>query len=252
MPTAVAGRLIVLIVTLLAAVSLSAQSQTCLGDVCWAGGDIVGIDSEAVGRPWNLVSNSQSMVNLKGVLLEWHVNKGDPVWHDWDLCIFVKPAPGYERYSVNALNFTNPTNEGHAAGNIEMEVKALAEGLHDKPKDNFQSFFGDLFQLNEEIEAYGWWVQDWGHDPDNPKTELHPLIYLKQRNGSQTSLFAASDGSGRFFVVPEDQEFTFSLPRRTVKAKGTHSEWDESGVLITEQSSMDISTGTRSRLVRGE
>ena len=140
-----------------------------------SGGDIVGGGSQI----WNFVDNNEKYPHLSGTLLDWHINKGFSLLHDWDLCIFIYPTSSNMKYSFNSKHKQNKKREGHRRGNIELEVAVLQGGLHDRPKDNFSSFFGQIFNRNQIVEVYGFWVQDWGHDPLSPKTEIHPLI-MKQ------------------------------------------------------------------------
>jgi hypothetical protein len=227
------------------------------------GGSIIGV--EFYGRPWNFVNDNEQFVLLRGSLIEWHTNKGDPPT-DWDLCIHIQPSSGFEKYAHNTFGTVNPEDDGNPRGSIELEVKSLGNALG-KNVDRFESFFGSLFRTKTDVEAYGPWVQDWGHPllELDPKTELHPLTYLRQIRGDGTSLFVARDASERFdwsalrfanelfsnqvfHYVPGPQHFAFPLhnARYTYEVRRSTSSQLVPACLITEQSMMDISTNRRS------
>jgi hypothetical protein len=223
------------------------------------GGSVAGND----WKIWNLVRDEEPTARLKGVLLEWYNNKGLPPLYDWDLCIHIKPSFGYSNFATNALG---NTNENPGNGLIELEIQSLGNSLGDNPVNMFEDFFSELFQVDREVEAYGLWVQDWGHDPWNPKTELHPLFTLTQTNGSiylmETSIFAGRDISGRFNYDPigtagwdmrRTRSFTFPLPGPEVfkvsRASSTLKSWGATRII--EKSVMDISTNERSMFTRG-
>ena len=109
--------------------------------------------------------------------------------------------------------------QGHSNWNDEIELEIM-------------SYFplDDFFQIDDEVTAYGWHTEDWGHGvggndvagDNGGKTELHPIIYLQSGalTDEEFQLFAAQDGSDRFPIARESlwkyfSGWTIPLPRST-------------------------------------
>lgn len=216
------------------------------------GGNIVG--AEVYGRPWNLVSNSEPWVTVRGTLRKTKFNTGPAAVHDWDTNIFVQPDSNSARFATNVYGSVNPPSEGLGAGGIEFEVKTLEWTLNDQPDGHFRNFFRDTFYIGGPIEARGLWVQDWGHEPTNPKTELHPIAYLREQYVDGFGLFVPRDVSGRFSVTPSSPQtfrLDFAAERNELSlAGGDQANATTFAAVVFERSMMDISTSTRSGLQR--
>ena len=169
------------------------------------GGDTVGCDLYGF-QTWNFKSDLRTEPDIRGILKRISFNTGPEVWHDWDLCLFVEPLPGYEEYATNVFGTVNPAIEGLAPGHIELEIATLTADINDNPQSNFRKFFRDIFNIGEPVRAGGLWVQDWGHSGGDPKTELHPLHYLHQVNSTlqREAVFVGRDVSGRFWHEPNN------------------------------------------------
>ena len=151
-------------------------------------------------QDWFLVSTTEPFKNVRGTLAARpHLNEGDnsfsELYADSDWNFYVVPDdPSVLR---NSRGYSN------ANGQIEFELCTYG----------WPTGVPDAFPAGSRIEAYGEWVEDYGHDamqghtpvpvpPDSDKyggkTELHPLYWIKTLDKNPMKVFMGQDMSGRF------------------------------------------------------
>lgn len=147
-------------------------------------------------QDWYWVSSTEPFKTIRGTLVDRpHEYGEDSLWADYDWNFYV--VPDDRSVLINSNKYANWN------GQIEFEVCTFGWPMG----------VPDAFPPGSRIEAYGEWVEDYGHDPlqhDTPvpvppdsdkyggKTELHPLYWIKTLDQNPIKVFVAQDMSGRF------------------------------------------------------
>jgi len=181
---------------------------------------------QAIIQKWKLVDCTDSTMwirTLQGEIVSNNLNTGKKgkrankrcKIHDGDWNIYIRPYPEYEYLGYNSKGELNKRKNEILAGCVKAEIKlehplsSIKNGLDLKT----------LFPPGSQVEVGGWWVQDHGHKPRHPSTELHPFIYLKTLTDYATAdsfvFFIADDRSHRFKVSGHDISYSFQIPIET-------------------------------------
>jgi len=171
-------------------------------------------------QKWKLVDcrdSSMWMQTLRGEVLSVGHNKTKNPQrrcklHDGDWGICINPYPEYSWLSINSKGKQNHRKGDNQPGYIKAEIK-----LGDQQNIHWDELdLRKLFPPGSNIETCGWWVQDYGHRPTNPATEIHPFIYMRTLADYGTadsfSVFIADDCSERFMGSGHDISWSFSVP----------------------------------------
>jgi len=131
-------------------------------------------------QDWNWIDSNKPLVHITGTISKTINHNTGRVWHDGDWNIYVVPD--------DSSVLKNSRGQTNSNGEIEFEVNTRGE-----PSDLRQHF-----PVGSRIEGYGEWVEDTGHTDDHPKTELHPLYWMRTLNQNPVTIFMGQDDTGRF------------------------------------------------------
>jgi len=157
-------------------------------------------------QKWKLVDYGDStrwLQTLQGEVISAGLNSGKKnrvkdkrcKIHDGDWGIYIRPEAEFSYLAYNTKGKFNKKRHKNLAGCVKAEIKlGYMESIYWEELN-----LRRLFPPGTMVETCGWWVQDHGHGPLNPATEIHPFIYMRTlsdySSADSFAVFIADDRS---------------------------------------------------------